>query len=120
MSTVTTEGRLSAQSHEYPTYWHLAIILLSLALGTLLVAIDTTIISVAIPKISTDFNALDQIGWYGSAYLLTLTALQPMFSNVYKFFHAKAVYLMCILIFEGMQDKHHFVQSLGHILISAS
>ena len=62
-------------SHQYPNRGRLAVILLSLVLGSLVVALDTTIISVAIPKISTEFKALADIGWYGSAYLMTLTAL---------------------------------------------
>ena len=60
--------------HEYPSGFRLTIILLSLFLGTFLVAIDTTIVSVAIPKISTQFQALQDVGWYGSAYLITITA----------------------------------------------
>lgn len=58
-------------------------------------------IAVAVPRITTDFKALDDVGWYGSIYLLTLTALQPSFGKVYKKFHAKWTYLGSILIFEG-------------------
>ena len=91
----------SAAPTSYPTGLKLAIILLSLSLGTLLVALDTTIISVAIPKISTEFKALDQVGWYGSAYLITLTAFQPITGNMYKSFNPKWVYSVFIVIFEG-------------------
>ena len=68
----------------------------------LLVVIDTTIISVAVPKISTVFKALDEIGWYGSAYLMTVTAFQPSFGKIYRLFDVKTVYLSSIVIFEGM------------------
>ena len=67
----------------------LGLVIASLYLGTLLVAIDTTIITVAVPKISTVFKALDDIGWYGSGYLLTVTACQPSFGKVFKFFKAQ-------------------------------
>ncbi len=86
---------------EYPSPFRLTIVLLSLFLGTFLVAIDTTIVSVAIPKISTQFHALNDVGWYGSAYLITMTAFQPAGGTVYKFFNAKCVYLTAILVFEG-------------------
>ena len=78
-----------------------ALILTSLWCGTLLVAIDTTIISVAVPKISSDFKALDQLSWYSAGYLLTLTVFQPAFANAYRIFDAKITYLISILIFEG-------------------
>lgn len=85
----------------YPTGWRLAIIIVPLCLGILLVAIDNTIIAVAIPKISTVFRALDDAGWYVSAYLLTETALQPTLGNFYKYFDVKLVYLISMLVFEG-------------------
>ena len=78
------------------------LVLLSLVVGSLLVAIDTTIISVALPKISDDFHSLQDIGWYGSAYLAPLTALQPAMGVVYKGSDSKKVYVGSILLFEGL------------------
>ncbi len=75
--------------------------ILALSLGTLLVAIDNTIIAVAIPEISSVFNALDQVGWYGSAYLLTVTALQPTCGRLYKYFDMKYSFLCSVIVFEG-------------------
>lgn len=75
--------------------------LLFLVLGSLLVVLGTTIISVAIPRISTEFKALVDVAWYGLAYLMTLTALQPTMGNVYKVFHSKSAYVISILVFEG-------------------
>ena len=86
---------------EHPTGFKLATVLLSLFLGTFLVAIDTTIVSVAIPKISTEFHTLSDVGWYGSVYLILLTALQPAGGTVYKLFNVKLVYLASMLVFEG-------------------
>ncbi|KAL8885538.1 MAG: hypothetical protein Q9192_006629 [Flavoplaca navasiana] len=88
-------------NHDYPTGSRLGIILLSLFLGTFLVAIDTTIVSVAIPKISTEFHALNDVGWYGSAYLMTITALQPVGGTIYKSFNVKAVYMIAMVVFEA-------------------
>lgn len=84
----------------YPTGWKLAIIIASLYFGSFLIAIDTTIINVAVPKISTDFESLGDIAWYGTAYLLTVTAFQPIFGSFYKFFNTPAVYKISIIIFE--------------------
>ena len=39
-------------------------------------------------------------GWYGSSYLLTTTALQPMYGAIYKYFNVKLVYLGAVFIFE--------------------
>ena len=99
-NALVIQENASYPTYEYPTAWKLGFILLSLVLGSLLVAIDTTIISVAIPKISTDFKALNDVGWYGSAYLVTLTAFQPTVGNVYKLFSPKIAYIVSIVVFE--------------------
>ena len=40
------------------------------------------------------------MGWYGSAYLLTVAALQLFFGRLYSFYNVKWVYLIAIGIFE--------------------
>ena len=58
------------------------------------------IIATAIPRITTVFNSLDDVGWYGSSYLLTTTSLQPSFGKVYTYFNVKWTYLTALCIFE--------------------
>ncbi|MCJ1288930.1 hypothetical protein MMC34_000461 [Xylographa carneopallida] len=84
----------------YPTGVKLAIISVALCLSVFLVALDNTIIATAIPRITDQFHALDDIGWYGSAYLLTTCAFQLFFGKLYTFFSIKWVYLAAIAIFE--------------------
>lgn len=56
--------RTTFSSGRYMKGLRLWVTILALALGTLLVAIDNTVIAVAIPKISSVFNSLSQVGWY--------------------------------------------------------
>ncbi|KAM0802567.1 major facilitator superfamily domain-containing protein [Usnea florida] len=85
---------------EYPSGAKLGIIVASLCLSVFLMALDNTIIATAIPKITDHFKALDDVGWYAAAYLLTCCALQLFFGKLYTFFSIKYVYLTAILIFE--------------------
>ncbi|KAK6607074.1 major facilitator superfamily transporter [Botrytis cinerea] len=61
---------------------------------------EATIIATAIPKITDQFNSIQDIGWYGSAYLLTTTALQPTFGRIYTIFSIKITFVVAIVIFE--------------------
>jgi MFS family permease len=61
---------------------------------------DRTIIATAIPTITDDFHALNDVGWYGSAYMLTSCAFQLFFGKVYTFYNTKWVFLSAIIIFE--------------------
>jgi hypothetical protein len=49
----------------------LALCIFALCTAVFCVALDNTIIATAIPRITDDFHALQDVGWYGSAYLLT-------------------------------------------------
>jgi MFS family permease len=69
-------------------------------LSLFIVALDRTIVTTAIPKITDDFNSLGDIGWYGSAYMLTGATSQLIFGRIYKFYDMKRVFLMSMIIFE--------------------
>lgn len=74
------------------------LILLSNFLALFLVALDRTIVATAIPRITDEFGSLRDIGWYGSAYMLTTSASQLVFGRVYKFYNMKwyvVDYLAC-------------------------
>ncbi|QSZ33512.1 hypothetical protein DSL72_005080 [Monilinia vaccinii-corymbosi] len=56
--------------------------------------------SQAIPQITNDFNSLPDVGWYGSAYLLTCSSFQLLFGKFYTFWAVKTVLLSSVLLFE--------------------
>lgn len=99
MGKITTED-IAAERINYPHGIKLIAIISSLMSAVFLVALDQTIISTAIPKITDDFNSITDIGWYGSAYLLTSTAFQPTYGKIYTIFSIKWVFLLAIAIFE--------------------
>jgi hypothetical protein len=65
------------------------LIMLSNFVAMFLVALDRTIIATAIPRITDDFGSLGDIGWYGSAYMLTTAASQLLFGRIYKFYNLR-------------------------------
>lgn len=65
-----------------------------------LILLFQTIVATAIPKITDQFNRLDDISWYGSAYFMALGAFQSMRGKVYKYFPLKTGFLVSIFIFE--------------------
>ncbi|KAL2215028.1 putative MFS aflatoxin efflux pump [Thermoascus aurantiacus ATCC 26904] len=78
------------------------VLLLISVFGTMfLVALDRTIISTAIPQITDEFNSLADVGWYGSAYLLTCCAFQLLFGKLYTYYSVRGVMLTSTLLFEA-------------------
>lgn len=85
---------------EYPKAMKLTLITIALCLSVFCMALDNTIISTAIPRITDEFKAINDVGWYGSAYLLTTCAFQLFFGKLYTFLSLKWVYLAAIFLFE--------------------
>ena len=85
---------------EYPHGFKLAFIIVALVLSIFLVALDMTIVATAIPRITDEFHSLDQVGWYGSAFFLTLGAFQSTWGKAYKYFPLKLTFLLAIGVFE--------------------
>ncbi|KAF2456748.1 MFS multidrug transporter-like protein [Lineolata rhizophorae] len=88
------------QEEEYPKALKLIVILVALALSIFLVALDMTIVATAIPRITDEFQSLDQVGWYGSAFFLTIASFQSTWGKAYKYFPLKWAYLQAIFWFE--------------------
>lgn len=79
-----------AQSTEYELSGiRLFLVMVGLSLAVFLTSIDASIISTAIPRITSHFHSTDDIGWYGSTYALTLCALQPLAGKLYSLFSLK-------------------------------
>jgi len=65
-----------------------------------MMTLDHYILATATPKITTEFNSLQDAAWYSSGYFLTNMALQPAFGQLYRFFSVKMVYMLSVVIFE--------------------
>jgi len=108
--SVERQGSTSQPSHkddqeeedttEYPSGVKLTLITVALCLSVFCMALDNTIIATAIPKITDQFKSINDVGWYGSAYLLTTCAFQLLYGKFYSFLSLKWVYLVALFIFE--------------------
>ncbi|KAL8740901.1 MAG: hypothetical protein Q9190_006440 [Brigantiaea leucoxantha] len=85
---------------DYPTGVRLAGIVAALILSVFLVALDMTIVATAIPRITDQFHSLDEVGWYGAAFFLTLASFQGTWGKAYKYFPLKLSFMISIFIFE--------------------
>ncbi|KAL1303716.1 hypothetical protein AAFC00_007066 [Neodothiora populina] len=95
--TITDKKSLE---HVYPPTKEAAIIMLGLYLAIFLVALDRTIIGTAIPKMTDEWHSFNDIGWYGSAYMITTAGFQLFFGKTYTYYSPKWVFLSAILLFE--------------------
>ncbi|KAJ9626359.1 hypothetical protein H2203_003991 [Taxawa tesnikishii (nom. ined.)] len=88
------------ESSTYASGLKLLSIVTAVVLSVFLVALDMTIVATAIPRITDQFHSLDDAGWYGSAFFLTVAAFQSSWGKAYKYFPLKVVFLLSIAVFE--------------------
>lgn len=69
---------------------HVVLIMIPVTLAYFLVMLDNSVITTAVPSITSHFNSLLDIGWYGSAYQLASSAFVPMSGKIYTHFSTKA------------------------------
>ncbi|KAL2152954.1 hypothetical protein VTH82DRAFT_4109 [Thermothelomyces myriococcoides] len=75
-------------------------ILASLILSVFLFAIDMTIVTNAIPRVTSVFHSLSHVTWYGSAFFLTTAPFQSAWGKVFRYFDLKPAFLCAVLVFE--------------------
>ncbi|KAK9759582.1 hypothetical protein K7432_017273, partial [Basidiobolus ranarum] len=78
----------------------LMLVFCGLSMAILLAGLDQTIVATALPKIASDFGAVNEIAWVATAYMLTATAVQPLYGKFSDIFGRKIVFLFAIVIFE--------------------
>lgn len=81
-----------------PAFW---LVVLAVYLAFFLIALDRMIIATAIPNITNTFDSISDIGWYGSAYMLTCAIFNPLFGNIYRLYPIKWVFVSSVVIFEA-------------------
>lgn len=78
----------------------LSLLMLGISLAAFVVVLDRTINAKAIPQITDDFHSPGNVGWFGSAYLLTSCAFQPTYSRIFTHFDVRGWFLITLGLFE--------------------
>ncbi|KAI5357142.1 putative major facilitator superfamily, MFS transporter superfamily [Septoria linicola] len=88
-------------SEQYPEGKEVVLVMIAILLAVFLMALDRTIIATAVPQITNEFNSLDDMGWYASAFMLTASCFQLPLGKVYGgSYSPKTVFLVLIGVFE--------------------
>jgi len=85
---------------EYPEGPQLWLNMVSVLLVCFLHGLDLTIVAVAVPSLTNDFNRLDDIGWYSAVYGLVFSSTNFFFGKMYTLFDLRTLYITSVVIFE--------------------
>lgn len=92
-------ARALTHSVDSPHEGSIWVIMGALMLTMLLAALDQTIVSTALPRIASDFNALNELSWVVTSYLLASAVTTPLYGKLSDLFGRKNMLLIAVSIF---------------------
>jgi EmrB/QacA subfamily drug resistance transporter len=105
----TTGSAPNTQSAPRHSPW---LVLLTLCLGFFMILLDTTIVNIAIPDMSTGLNAsLDQILWVINAYILVFAVLLITAGRLGDLYGPKLLFILGLVVFTLASAACGFAQS---------
>jgi EmrB/QacA subfamily drug resistance transporter len=102
MSTETSRAKENlANQPPQGGYSHrqILVIMSGLMLGMFLAALDQTIVTTALTRISEDFHHLNLYSWVVTSYLLTSTVTTPLYGKISDQFGRKKIFQFAIVLF---------------------
>ncbi|EGW35498.1 uncharacterized protein SPAPADRAFT_58739 [Spathaspora passalidarum NRRL Y-27907] len=71
----------------------------SIFMGAYLAALDATVVTTLLTLIASDLDAVSNISWIATAYLLSCSAFQPIFGKLSDIFGRKVLLVCCTILF---------------------
>src|SRR5262245_12535650 len=89
----------AASAHARVSHAEVRTIFFGLMLAALLAALNQTIIATALPTIGRHFNDFENLSWIVTAYLITSTAVAPLYGKLSDIWGRRAMMIAAIALF---------------------
>lgn len=96
---VSPEVSAEEGEHSYLSHKQILVVMVGLMAGMLLAALDQSIVGTALPRIVSDLGGLDHLSWVVTAYLLTSTAVTPLWGKISDLYGRRLIFQIAIGIF---------------------
>ncbi len=83
----------------YFTHKQILVVMSGVMSGMFLAALDQSIVSTALPTITSELGGLDKLAWVVTAYLVTATAATPLWGKVSDLYGRRLIFQIAISIF---------------------
>ena len=89
----------ASESPQGFTHREILSVLSGVLLGMMMAALDSTIVTTALPRIAADLNGFLQLSWVVTAYLLTSTVAAPVYGKLSDLYGRRRLLQFAIVIF---------------------
>ena len=94
-----TMDPMTPDSHGYLSHRQILVVMSGLLTGMFLAGLDQSIVSTALPRITSDLGGLDELSWVVTAYLLSSTASTPLWGKVSDLYGRRPLFQAAIVTF---------------------
>jgi EmrB/QacA subfamily drug resistance transporter len=109
---VTSTSETTERSATRHLHWALGALMLTL----LLAALDQTIVSTALPTITSDLGGLNELSWVVTAYMLAATASTPIWGKVSDLYGRKSMLQLAVVIFVAASALAGLSQNMAELI----
>lgn len=110
------ESLSSTKSESPPKDFSFWMILLAVCMTTLLVAIDLSIVSTALPSIAEDLKAGELYVWVANAYVLASTSVQPIYGQASNIFGRRSLTILSTVLFMAGSTLAGVAKNVGMMI----
>jgi len=100
----------------YLTHKQIIVVMVGVMSGMLLAALDQSIVGTALPKITSELGGLDKLSWVVTAYLLTATAVTPLWGKISDLYGRRLIFQIAITIFLIGSAACGFAQDINQLI----
>jgi EmrB/QacA subfamily drug resistance transporter len=93
-------------------------VLWGVLLGMTMAALDSTIVTTALPRIATDLDGFLHLSWVVTAYLLTSTVAAPIYGKLSDLYGRRRLLLFAITVFVIASLSCGLAQNMGMLIAS--
>jgi EmrB/QacA subfamily drug resistance transporter len=116
--TLTAQAPIGIDGRPRFTHQQILTVLSGILLCIFLAAIDQTVVIPAVPAIAADLNGFGHLAWIVSAYLLTSTAMTPIYGKLSDIYGRRKLLLVALAVFALASTFCAVAQSLTQLILA--
>ena len=99
MSQLSSRPAHQADQEGYLSHRQILVVMAGLMAGMFLGALDQSIVATALPTITSELGGLDKLSWVVTAYMVTATAVTPLWGKISDLYGRRLIFQAAIVIF---------------------
>ncbi|MDQ6935942.1 MAG: MFS transporter [Actinomycetota bacterium] len=108
---------MTTDDNGYLSHRQILVVMSGLMVGMFLAALDQSIVSTALPRITSDLGGLNKLSWVVTAYLLAATSSTPLWGKISDLYGRRLLFQIAIVTFMAGSllsgSAHNVVQLIG-------